>query len=252
MNFRRCVIVGDVHGCLDEFRALLNLVSFVQGRDRLVQVGDLMDRGPDPVGCVRFARKLGAEVLMGNHEEKHVRFRKHEANRQATGKKNPMKPFPLEKVAQNAALSDEEVAWMAALPMTLNLGNGLMAVHAGLEPAFSFQDQSKAVLRVRYVNANGKMVGFTEGSLDQPPSTVYWTEQWKGPESVVYGHAVHSLTDPRVDSVSGNGKCFGIDTGCVFGGRLTAMVLNPGREPEFAQVQAQREYFPKNRDGHDA
>jgi bis(5'-nucleosyl)-tetraphosphatase (symmetrical) len=252
MGNSRTIVVGDVHGCLDEFRALLDLVSFVHGQDRLVQVGDLMDRGPDPVGCVRFARELGAEVLMGNHEEKHVRFRKHEANRLATGKKNPMKRFSPEKAAQNAALSDEEVAWMAALPMTLDLGNRLMAVHAGLEPAFSFQDQSKAVLRVRYVDAKGKMVGFTEGSLDQPSNTVYWTAQWNGPESVVYGHAVHSLTDPRVDLVPGNGKCFGIDTGCVFGGRLTAMVLVPGSEPEFAQVQAQREYFPKNRDGHDA
>ncbi len=247
----RTLVIGDVHGCLDEFRALLDLVSFARGRDRLIQVGDLMDRGPDPVGCVRFAREIGAEVLMGNHEEKHIRWRRHEAVRFATGKKNPMRAFSPAKAAQSRALSDDDLRWMEALPRVLEIAPNLMAVHAGFEPALPAQEQSSAVLRVRYVDANGEMIGFAPGSLDQPPDTVYWTERWKGPESVVYGHAVHSLVDPRIDQFQG-GRCFGIDTGCVFGGRLTAMVLVDGHEPEFVQVQSQREYFAKNLDGSDA
>ena len=233
-------VVGDVHGCLEEFRELLKLLSFSRERDRLVQVGDLMDRGPDPIGCVRFARELGATVLMGNHEDKHVRWRKHEAVRAVTGKKNPMK-FSPNKIILNESLPDDIVQWMFEMPLTLDLGDGFVVTHAGLEPAHSFADQGKAVLRVRYVDDKGKFVGFKNGTTDQPEGTAYWTEKWKGPESVIYGHARHSHTTPRVDTFPG-GRCFGIDTGCVFGGKLTAAILVSGQEPEFVQVDARRTY----------
>jgi len=247
----RTIIIGDVHGCLDEFQALLDLVSFRRGADRLVSVGDLMDRGPDPVGCVRFAREVGADLVLGNHEEKHLRWRRHEARRAATGKKNPMKPFPLIRQEQNQALSEDDINWITAAPLSLDLGGGLIAVHAGLEPAFKFQDQSNAVIRVRYVDEAGEMVGYADGSLEQPSNTVYWSERWRGPESVVYGHAVHSLAGPRLDEFPG-GACYGIDTGCVYGGHLTAMIWVPGSQPEFAQVPAAREYFAMSQGRSDA
>jgi hypothetical protein len=239
----RILVIGDIHGCLEEFRALLDKLSFTCGTDRLILLGDLMDRGPDPVGCVRLARELGVESVMSNHEEKAIRWAKHEATRKATGKKNPMKPFPPERAAQHAALNDDDIAWFKSLPFVLEVVPGLLAVHAGMEPAFKASEQTAAVIRVRYVDTSGKMVGFSKGTLDQPPETVYWTEQWKGPESIVYGHAVHSLTEPRIDTFPG-GQCFGIDTGACFGGRLTAMVVEDGKPHEFVQVQAKREYVP--------
>lgn len=240
----RTIVVGDVHGCLDELQELIDRVAYVKGQDRLVFVGDLTDRGPDPSGCVRFARELGAEAVKSNHDEKHVRFRKHEVTRLATGKKNPMR-FPPDRVTQNAAMSDDDIVWLESLPMMLSVSTGVVVVHAGLEPAFSADAQSDAVIRVRFVDASGEMVGYSEGSLEQPSDTVFWSERWKGPESVIYGHAVHSMTDPRVDEFPG-GKCYGIDTGCVFGGRLTAMVMDAA-EPEFVQVQARQEYLPYSR-----
>ena len=59
---------------------VLRLLSIDSG-ESLVFVGDLMDRGPDPVGVVRRVRELGARAVMGNHDEKHVRFGRHEARR---------------------------------------------------------------------------------------------------------------------------------------------------------------------------
>jgi diadenosine tetraphosphatase ApaH/serine/threonine PP2A family protein phosphatase len=260
----RRIIIGDVHGCLEEWRELLKVLSFRKGEDFLLQVGDLLDRGPDPVGCVRYARELGAIVLMGNHEEKHLRWRRHEDRRAAvlregrTPKKNPMKAFSETKAAQNAALSDDDIAWIASLPLSYDLGGGLHAVHAGCEPRYSIADQSRDVLtRLRYVGTEeghkrfDRMVGYAAGSLDQPENTIYWSERWQGPESIVYGHAVHSLTEPKIDAFPG-GRCYGIDTGCCFGGRLTAMVLEDGREPEFVQVQAREAYselYQKRPDG---
>jgi hypothetical protein len=247
---KRTIIIGDVHGCIAEFSELLRKLAFVKGEDRLILVGDLMDRGPDPVACVKLARECGAEAVLSNHDEKHIRFRKHEAVSMTTGRKNPMR-FPAEKSAQNAALSDQDIEWFRGLPLMLEAVPGLVVVHAGLEPAFPANEQpSDVVIRVRYVNSDGKMVGFKDGSLDQPSNTVYWTEQWKGPESVIYGHAVHSMTEPRIDRFDG-GACYGIDTGCAFGGSLCAMVLAPGwgvNDPAvFVQVRAAREYLPKHR-----
>ena len=238
----RTFVIGDIHGCLEEFRELVRLVGYRQGSDRLVLVGDLMDRGPDPVGCVRLAQELGAEGVLGNHEESHIRWRKHEDRRAATGKKNPMKPYPEIRAAQNAALSEQDVLWFKDLPTVMEIHPGLLVCHAGLEPAFPASRQTDAVIRVRYVDADGEMVGFEEGSLDQPANTHYWSTRWPGPESVIYGHAVHSFEDVRVDRFDG-GACYGIDTGCCFGGRLTAAIVVEGQVQEFAQVQARERYY---------
>lgn len=237
----RTIVIGDVHGCLDEFRALVTLVSYDRKRDRLVQLGDLMDRGPDPVGCVRYAREQGFEVLRGNHEDKHLRWRRHEKTRGA--KKNPVQGIYGVRAEQNLALSDEDLEWLNQNPLMLKLGDNLVAVHAGLEPAFSLAQQSSAVARIRYVDADGEMVGFTGGAIDQPAGTAFWATRWKGPESVVYGHAVHSLANPRVDRFEG-GACYGIDTGCVYGGSLCCAVFVDGhKDPEFATVRAKQVYY---------
>lgn len=238
----RTIVIGDIHGCLEEFRELLALVSYRQGEDRLVLVGDLMDRGPDPVGCVRLAQELGAESVLGNHEDSHIRWRGHEARRAVTGKKNPMKAFTAVRAQQSAALSEQDLLWLKSLPTIMEIAPNLLVCHAGLEPAFSANQQTSAVIRVRYVDADGEMVGFEEGSLDQPPNTEHWAARWPGPESVIYGHAVHSFEDPRIDRFDG-GACYAIDTGACFGGRLTAAIVVHGQVQEFAQVQAHERYY---------
>lgn len=238
----RTIVIGDIHGCLVEFQELLVLVGFHQGEDRLVLVGDLMDRGPDPVGCVRLAQELSAECVLGNHEESHIRWRKHEERRAATGKKNPMKPFPAIRAEQNAALSEQDVEWFRSLPTMLEIAPNLIVCHAGMEPMVPAYQQGSAVIRVRYVDSTGKMVSIDETTLEQPANSVYWTTQWAGPESVIYGHAVHSFENPRVDRFEG-GACYGIDTGVVYGGRLSAAIVVNGQVQEFAQVHAHQRYY---------
>src|SRR5688500_18400568 len=65
----RTVIVGDVHGCREELDALLDKVGFATG-DRLIFVGDLVARGPASLGVLDIARRTGAVIVRGNHEEK--------------------------------------------------------------------------------------------------------------------------------------------------------------------------------------
>lgn len=242
----RQIVIGDLHGCVDEFRELVELLGYSQGSDQLVLVGDLMDRGPDPVGCIRYAQEMKATVTKGNHEEKHHRYWRHEQRVRrelAAGvvrpKKNPMTPLTGPRGEVNASLTEADVEWLEKLPLMVKLSETFVVVHAGLEPAYRVPAQSNSVLRVRYVGADGRM-----RDLDHLENTTYWSETWRGPESVAYGHAVHSFTEPRIDRFPG-GACYGIDLGCVYGGSLCALVLNDGStEPEFVTVRARREYHP--------
>ena len=66
----RTLVVGDVHGCVAELRALLDAVDFDDARDNLVFVGDLVNKGPSSLAVVRLARELGALGVRGNHDER--------------------------------------------------------------------------------------------------------------------------------------------------------------------------------------
>lgn len=239
------VAVGDVHGCLDELRELVHMVGYRPGgKVRLVLLGDFVDRGPESAACVRYAREIGAEAVRGNHDDAMLTWRRYSAAKQ----KGPLD----ERRKQWAALSEEDVAWIASLWTVIDLGPGYLGVHAGFEDVPMARQKDDRVMRCRYVDEiNGRMVQ-PNSDLSQPPRTVYWTERWRGPDHVVYGHAVHSLTTPRVDEADGV-RCYGIDTGCCYGGHLTALVLDPSKvEPEVVQVRARAVYseMPKTLGDH--
>ncbi|AKF08786.1 metallophosphoesterase [Sandaracinus amylolyticus] len=242
----RCIVVGDVHGCLDELDELLRVVQHRPGRDRLVLAGDMLDRGPDPVGVVRRARAIGAEAVLGNHEEKHLRYRRHEQRRTREPEyRNPMREMPEERLAQHLALSGDDWRWIGALPAWKRLPGGWLVVHAGFEPRRTLAEQKTPVIvRIRDVDERGKFVS-TGDPRERPPGSVPWATRWSGPESVIYGHHVHGLAEPRVDRPREDVACWGIDTGCVFGGRLTALILPTC---EVVQVPARREYVAIDRE----
>jgi hypothetical protein len=239
------VVIGDIHGCLEEFDEILKAIEYHPDKMRVVLAGDLMDRGPDQVGCVRRARELNLECVMGNHEDKHLRWHKHEVKRLQTGRKNPMKSLSENDTAAHNQLSEDDIEWMNKLPRKIQIADKWWAVHAGCEPCYSFANQSdNQIIRVRYVDENGR--GQSLGpNFSQPENTKYWTEMWKGPESIVYGHCVHSKTVPRFDYLENDVTCVGLDTGCVFGGTLTAMMMHPNQPGtrQFFQVKAKQTYF---------
>jgi hypothetical protein len=235
----RTIIIGDIHGCLGEFQELIRALV-LSSEDRVVCLGDFMDKGPDPVGCVRFARNSGFSSVAANHEEKHLRWRRHEDRRVANPHyKNPMKPMSAEKLAQNADLSAEDVAWLRALPVMIQFENWLV-VHGGLLPGVPLEKQkADTLLRVRWVDGAGKHIALDPEDPRQPEGSKLWSEVWDGRENVVYGHAAHSLSTPRVDRNGLGAECWGIDTGAAYGGRLTALVLETR---EVIQVQAAKVY----------
>lgn len=236
---RQIVVVGDIHGCLEEFEDLLNKINYNPNTIRLILAGDIMDRGPYPVETLRKVMSMGIESILGNHEDWHIRWRKHSLKERETGKKNPMPPKGQKRTSENEALTSQEIEWLSNLPLKIELAPNWWLIHGGCESRFSFKDQEKnQLLRCRYLNDDGHAVPLDKNK--QPPAgSKYWTSLWNGPESFVYGHCVHSLEEIRVDSCSNGAKCIGIDTGCVFGGRLTALLFP---QLEVVQVQAKKVY----------
>ncbi|GAB7326859.1 hypothetical protein MBLNU13_g10787t3 [Cladosporium sp. NU13] len=146
----RLLIIGDVHGMLDELKELLNTADYTASRgDRVIFVGDLVNKGPESAGVVQYAMDINATTVRGNHEDKVLRVwaGAEEARLQAeakgedgdiaykkytkslgSGKKDAL------EVAQS--LSPEQRMWLAAAPVALRLGDmpglgGVAVVHGG-------------------------------------------------------------------------------------------------------------------------
>jgi predicted phosphodiesterase len=71
----RVFIIGDIHGCVDEFNQLLAAINFNSVTDQVIIAGDLTATGPDSVGVIRRAQQIGALCVRGNHDDKVVRLR---------------------------------------------------------------------------------------------------------------------------------------------------------------------------------
>jgi len=126
----RTLVVGDVHGCLDELLALLAAAGRTPG-DRVVLVGDLMCKGPNSAGVVRWARESKADAVLGNHDA-HVLRAIH-----GEGHVGPLHST----VAQS--LSGADIAWLEARPLFLRLdavaGRPYLVVHGGLVPGIPIE-----------------------------------------------------------------------------------------------------------------
>jgi diadenosine tetraphosphatase ApaH/serine/threonine PP2A family protein phosphatase len=220
------IIIGDVHGCIDELKELLKTIGYHPSH-RLIFVGDIIDRGPDSAGCVKYIRELKAESVLGNHEHQHIQYRKYLCN------EAPPLKFKQAKIDTHHTLSKEDIYWFNSLPLQLTMEN-FTIVHAGLEPKYSLNNQSENVMYVRSVNENGEMIDIH----DKYKSLHFWTDLHKG-NPVVFGHSVMSLDKPFIYN-----DCYAIDQGCVFGGKLTAMIISNGNI-EFASVKSKQRYISK-------
>lgn len=192
----RTLFVGDVHGCSAELRSLLDRAA----PDRVILVGDLFTRGPDPKGVWKLIRKCGAEAVLGNHDYWVLR-------RPRWWKRH---------------LPIDAVSWLAERPPLLE-GEGWLAVHAGLNPKAGPRHTSlRELLSIRRWPREDE-------------SCPFWWERYEGPPLVVYGHdAARGLVDRRPHTL-------GLDSGCVYGGRLTGWLLE---EDRLIDVPAERAYRP--------
>lgn len=206
----RTILVGDVHACWDELQELLDRVALTPD-DRLVSVGDVVDRGPDPASVVSFFRsRPNTVVVCGNHERKHVRAifsRSQEITR-----------------AQLGPRYADDVAWMATLPYSWE-DEQVRVVHASLIPGVPLAETPEDIL-----------CGTTSGTrrLEEQLGGQRWHDLYADERPVVFGH--HVVAEPLVRE----GRVYGIDTGCCHGIALTALVLPSF---ELVSVPAQADHW---------
>ncbi|KAI9772620.1 MAG: hypothetical protein M1840_000214 [Geoglossum simile] len=259
---RRLVVVGDVHGCKEELLRLLKKVSFNTKSDHLILAGDIVRKGPDSIGVIELARELGASCVRGNHEDRVLL-----AYRDLFANHLPL-PGPMEdphaedddldeesfshgdykdrKLAKQ--LNDQQAKWLRGCPLILRVGEiegmgEVVVVHAGLVPGVELENQDPFnIMNMRTIDR--KTLVPSDGR-----SGVAWAKLWKiyqkglpskDRTTVIYGHDSH-----RGLSIEPYSK--GIDTGCVRGGRLTALVIEGGKTTAKQKVVSVKCKNPKRK-----
>lgn len=199
------LLVGDIHGCYEEFQALLDKAG-LGDHDPIIALGDIVDRGPaSPQVMTFFQQHPQAQSLMGNHERKHVRHQRGEL-RLASSQQITIAQFAEQGLDYAAAVRD-----MAAFPLYLELANAIL-VHGYLEPDIPLAQQRATVLA-------GTMSG--EAYLQQHYDRA-WYELYRGEKPVIVGHRNYTRTAaPFVYQE----RVYGLDTSVYAGKALSGLLL---------------------------
>ncbi|PLN86366.1 Metallo-dependent phosphatase-like protein [Aspergillus taichungensis] len=247
---RRLVFVGDVHGCRDELERLLRKLSFNPNNDHLILTGDLINKGPDSLGAVDLARRYSASCVRGNHEDRILRLRRKivapssavDDDEVEEEKKHVARDRPLA-----LALSDDQTRWLEACPVILKIGRvpgmGQVAVvHGGVVPGVELEKQDPgSVMTMLTIDSKTGEPSSKRGRGDK------WAKVYNKHQSamltkshpqekeedittIIYGH------DSK-NSLSLKKYTKGLDSGCVKGGQLTALVVGAGGQQEIVQVE---------------
>ncbi|KAG2189430.1 hypothetical protein INT44_004572 [Umbelopsis vinacea] len=231
VNKARVFVIGDIHGCVDEFNQLLTAINYNATNDQIILAGDLTATGPDSIGVIRRAQQIGALCVRGNHDDKVIRMRTYEnvngaASMSGTSvmDEGPV-PDPLnfgndhQQIATN--LTDSDYAYLQSCPVIMDIPSfNAYFVHGGLDPTVpNINDQDPySVMNVRDINSDGDL---TSSHKSGDP----WSDEWNQAQNsttsknVYYGHAANRGLNLQTWT-------FGVDSGCVYGRQLTAIELH--------------------------
>lgn len=248
-------IIGDVHGSITELQELhqvLKNLGLHYGQNEIWCAGDLVDRGPDSAGVVRYCIENNINSVKGNHDDS---ICNHYKNFLTSGKR----PFNLDK--QNTIQQFENCSdgtslyqWLDTRPnLRVFDDQGLMLVHGGLWPGLPLWKQPHNIIRAQMVHSS--FVGGTRwwgldainsrsGKTEEQSKLEGWERWYKVYDfeyDTIFGHSTYA--QPFIYQREGFGKTIGIDTGTSFGGSLTACVYNKGQPPFFISVKNKKVYF---------
>ena len=221
-------VIGDVHGCYDELEELLvrlgheklldpNVAPAPEGqRPRLVFVGDLVDRGDRILDVVRLVLRLHrrghALCVVGNHDDRFLRWMHGRRVQVKHGLEQTAAEFNAIPRGERDRFRGELMDFLHKLPWALRLDDGHCIVAHAAWHAELHEGPSTEHLR------SYTLYGPTTGGRTPEgfPERIDWAPHYQGPELVVFGHQVYEV--PYVHE-----HAIGIDTGCVFGGALSAL-----------------------------
>lgn len=219
----RLIFVGDIHGCYDEVQEMLDRVE-PAASDLVVSVGDVVTKGPAPDRCLDLWRERGFLAVQGNNEIKLL------------GRARPLLRF----FARDRVLRRRDLLrYIASWPIVIDFPSVAIAVvHGGFLPHMrvipeTVEQRQDEIVELRWIRRkNGEWKAIPKER--KKSGDVLWPEKWKGERFVVYGHT--PLREPKFDA-----RALGLDTGCVYGGTLTAAVF-AGGEWTIESVKARRKY----------
>ncbi|QQK43277.1 Ser/Thr protein phosphatase family [Penicillium digitatum] len=250
---KRLIFVGDVHGCKEELVHLLEKVSFNQkGGDHLIFVGDLINKGPDSAGVVDLAREHSASSVRGNHEDRILLLRQKMVKTKTLTSPDDVvySGFSSRELGERAlarSLSDEQAQWLENCPVILNVGHvpgvgQIVVVHAGLVPGIELEKQDlSSVMTMRTIDLDTHVPSPKKKGTN-------WAKMFDKHQSKLYSSLETSTEDPLANtmtvvyghdaSTSLSIRTFtkGLDSGCVKGGKLTALVIEDGGKQSLTQV----------------
>ncbi|MET7312423.1 polynucleotide kinase-phosphatase [Streptomyces sp. NPDC005571] len=228
-------IIGDIHGCSSELESLLGKLGYVDGAHpegrTAVFVGDLVDRGPDSPGVLRRVMSMvsagDALCVPGNHENKLGRYLKGRKVQHTHGLAETIEQLHLED-AKDPAFREQVREFIDGLVSHYVLDGGKLVVcHAGLPEKYHGRTSGRVRSHALY--------GDTTGETDEfgLPVRYPWAEEYRGRAAVVYGHT-------PVPSTSWVNNTLCLDTGAVFGGKMTALRWP---ERELVDVPAEKVWY---------
>ena len=215
VEIKRQIVIGDVHGCFEELKLLLEKVKYNSQHDELIFLGDLINKGPQSVEVLKFVKKGNHRSIVGNHELGFLRAQVDESFLN--------KGF-LKLTEELGSDLEEYVEWIKSLPLYIEEDN-FIAIHGGLEPGVALSDQDPRIAtRIRTWDGKG------EDLNDE--SNPAWYELYKGEKLILFGHwAARGLVVKE--------NVIGLDTGCVWGGELSCLILP---EKKIESVRALKMY----------
>ena len=228
-------IIGDVHGCYDELKELTEKIWEKYGEDTfIISVGDNIDRGDYNLKTIDYCIELYNQgrfiEVQSNHMDKFVRWLKGNNVSISHGMQKTVEEFLSLPEFARKEYRQKILDYYSKVPLYLIINNNVVVAHAGIKDEMIGKTGKKVKSFVLYGETTGRYT--PEGF----PERLDWTKKRKvKPNSpkIVYGHVV--FEEPYI-----NNKCYGIDTGCVFGNKLTAYI--PELET-FEFVSAKKTYY---------
>jgi hypothetical protein len=268
---RRLVFVGDIHGCKDELVTLLEKAKFNPQYDHLITTGDMIDKGPDSLGVLDLLHGMNASCVRGNHEDRVLLTR-------SSLQHMLVAPTGIEDQSKSAreddgeralarSLSKEQAAYLQSCPVILRIGDmsslsgEVVVVHAGLVPGVPLENQDPiSAMTMRIIDLATHMPSAEHDRKNSVP----WARLWNKVQTLIprehtrFGKAPPEQAKrkkriPHLTIIYGHDSkrglqlekwTKGLDSGCVKGGKLSALVLDGGRQ-NLVQVNC-RDYRKSN------
>lgn len=217
----RLIVYGDIHGCYDELVRLRQKIK-PKKNDIEVCVGDVITRGKNSIKTLRYLQKNNIKSVLGNHEDKLIRYLGHQVN----AKRNPIVLDEDEQIIIDN-LNDKDIEFLKNMPLFMKF-ESITILHGGLQNHQNLNNLNKKdkaqILRLRFLDENQNFVSFGK----ENEQSVFWADIYDGNQGfVVYGHQTF-------DQAKENKRSLGIDTGCVYGNKLSAAIFTNTQSKEFS------------------